>query len=301
MNKANVHCDGAFSLYEKDVAIGAICRDHVLDVQGVELKNFSKAARELVTHLQKIDGDNYPETLNRMFIINAGSGFRMLWNTVKSFLDPKTTAKINVLGNKFQSKLLEIIDASELPEFLGGTCTCADQGDCMNSYKGPWKDPEILRNGDDHKCSRKTESLSVEDKTASPKKSSITDRSDHPQPSPVCDEVPAKQAVEQEAIIPVSDKHPWKKVEDNIKFEASKEFMTVMKRMAELEVKRSTMNKPAALPPEKDEMLIAAISRADVLEQELDATKKALESSLARQEELSAYEEIVCCLVKEKW
>ncbi|CAL1355809.1 unnamed protein product [Linum trigynum] len=123
----------------------------ILDVQGVGLKNLTKSARELITQLQKIDADNYPETLGRMFVINAGPGFKLLWSTVKSFLDPDTVSKIHVLGYKYQSKLLEMVESSELPEFLGGTCTCAGEGGCLRSGKGPWKDPDILKmvvNGD---------------------------------------------------------------------------------------------------------------------------------------------------------
>jgi hypothetical protein len=53
------------------------------------------------------------------------------------------------------------------------------------------------------------------------------------------------------------------------------EFMYVLKRMAELEDKVSVLSvKPAAMPAEKEEMLNAAISRVDALEQELMATKK---------------------------
>ncbi|KAL2892727.1 Phosphatidylinositol/phosphatidylcholine transfer protein SFH8 [Bienertia sinuspersici] len=117
----------------------------IVDVQGVSLKNLTKPVRELIMRLQKIDNDNYPESLYRMYIINAGSGFKLVWKTLKLCLDPQTTSKIHVLGQKYQSKLLEVIDKSELPEFLGGTCNCADQGGCIKSDKGPWKDPEILK------------------------------------------------------------------------------------------------------------------------------------------------------------
>ncbi|KAK4780415.1 hypothetical protein SAY87_016521 [Trapa incisa] len=147
----------------------------ILDVDGVGFKQFSKSARDLLTRIQKIDGDNYPESLNRMFIINAGSGFRMLWNTVRSFLDPKTAAKINVLGSKYQNKLLEIIDASELPEFLGGTCNCA--GGCMSSDKGPWKDKEILKmiqNGD-HQCKKPASKVSDLKELGSPESNTCVD------------------------------------------------------------------------------------------------------------------------------
>ncbi|XP_078149264.1 phosphatidylinositol/phosphatidylcholine transfer protein SFH8-like isoform X2 [Carex rostrata] len=135
----------------------------ILDVQGVGLKNFSKTARELMQQIQKIDNDNYPETLHRLFIVNAGGGFRILWNTVKSFLDPKTASKIQVLGGKYQTKLLEIIDANELPEFLGGACTCAEYGGCLKAEKGPWTDPKILKMLGESEYARKIVTVSHDD------------------------------------------------------------------------------------------------------------------------------------------
>ncbi|KFK30270.1 hypothetical protein AALP_AA7G239600 [Arabis alpina] len=335
----------------------------ILDVQGVGLKNFNKAARDLITRLQNVDGNNYPETLNRMFIINAGSGFRMLWNTVKSFLDPKTTAKIHVLGNKYQSKLLEIIDESELPEFLGGSCTCADNGGCMRSDKGPWKNPEVMKmvhNGD-HKCTKRSQAENSVEKTISEEDDSPTEQAP--------EEEKASTEASPSEVVPVA--HPaWNRPEAH-KFSLSKkevyaiqeacnnattdggrspiftgvmalvmgvvtmirvtknvprkltestlysspvycddesmnkssmqsekmipaisgeDFMAIMKRMAELEQKVTVLSaQPTTMPPEKEEMLNAAISRSNILEQELAATKKALEDSLGRQEELVAY------------
>ncbi|XP_048319425.2 phosphatidylinositol/phosphatidylcholine transfer protein SFH11 isoform X3 [Ziziphus jujuba] len=107
------------------------------------LSNFSKFARQIFMEIQKIDSNYYPETLHRLFIVNAGSGFRMLWKALKAFLDVRTLAKINVLGYNYLNDLLEVIDPSNLPNFLGGNCTCSDYGGCLLSDKGPWKNPEI--------------------------------------------------------------------------------------------------------------------------------------------------------------
>ncbi|KAB2035989.1 hypothetical protein ES319_D04G192000v1 [Gossypium barbadense] len=352
----------------------------ILDVEGVGLKSFNKSARELLQRLQKIDGDNYPETLNRMFIINAGSGFKLLWSTVKSFLDPKTTAKIHVLGNKYHSKLLEIIDASELPEFFGGSCSCADKGGCMVSDKGPWNDPEILKrveNGE-AKCTWRTLS-GIDEKTCRVLNSFDTeismDNAECPAEAPLLSPVPetpikkkCQDSFTYDKLIPIVDKGvdtSWPKPVENEMLAISKdcyqvkngrkesdrigssifggimafvmgivtmvrmsrtapkkqseatvysggqvyypkpitapasqlpapitsaEFITMAKRMAELEEKVVVLSaKPAVMPPDKEEMLNAALRRVCILEKELSEAKRALEEALNKQRMLQTF------------
>ncbi|CAH2046040.1 unnamed protein product [Thlaspi arvense] len=115
----------------------------ILDVSGVGMSNFSKTARSLFMEIQKIDSNYYPETLHRLFVVNASSGFRMLWLALKTFLDARTLAKVQVLGPNYLGEILEAIDPSNLPTFLGGNCTCSDRGGCLFSDEGPWNDPNI--------------------------------------------------------------------------------------------------------------------------------------------------------------
>ncbi|XP_057740806.1 phosphatidylinositol/phosphatidylcholine transfer protein SFH11 isoform X3 [Arachis stenosperma] len=166
----------------------------ILDVNGVGMSNFSKPARYLFMEIQKIDSSYYPEfatsmvlqTLHKLFIINAGSGFKMLWKAVKTFLDVRTVAKVQVLGSNYLSVLLEAIDISNLPSFLGGKCTCSDYGGCLMSDRGPWKNPDIvkmievisLREETDSKNDSNNGDVASEDSPSMPKKGDMGNQND---------------------------------------------------------------------------------------------------------------------------
>ncbi|KAK1393502.1 hypothetical protein POM88_012558 [Heracleum sosnowskyi] len=111
----------------------------IFDVQGVEPTKFAGCLGEVMDNMKLIDTNYYPKTLHRMFIVNAGPVFWIAWNIIckKGHIDPTTLSKIQVrfVAKKYQKKLLEVIDKSELSEFLGGSLS--DTRGCLRSDKGP--------------------------------------------------------------------------------------------------------------------------------------------------------------------
>ncbi|KAI5060095.1 hypothetical protein GOP47_0024515 [Adiantum capillus-veneris] len=115
----------------------------ILDLKGVAMKTMNKQVRSFIQKLTKIDQDYYPEFLGKMFIVNAPTAFKAVWAMIKPWLDKRTQKKIEVHGSNFTSKLLELVDAENLPEFLGGACHCVEG--CENSDAGPWKEVSFVQ------------------------------------------------------------------------------------------------------------------------------------------------------------
>ena len=108
------------------------------------MKILSKKVYAMIQLASKIGQDYYPEIMGQCFIVNSPMLFTGVWSVVKGFLDEKTRKKISIKGSSFQHDLLEQVDADNLPDFLGGKCTCAEFGGCMKSGLGPWIDYEII-------------------------------------------------------------------------------------------------------------------------------------------------------------
>jgi hypothetical protein len=111
----------------------------IIDVDGLGLSILSGDVKKFLKLAADVAQNYYPEMLGQMVIINSGFFFSALWSIVKGFIDEKTSKKILVEKSKYKTKLLELVDADNLPSFLGGNCTCPNiEGGCLYADIGPW-------------------------------------------------------------------------------------------------------------------------------------------------------------------
>lgn len=108
----------------------------IIDLKGVPLSQFNQV-RKVLASLSHIASDYYPETMARMFIINAPTLFTAIWQIIKQMLDENTVAKISVIGSGYKEELLKIIPKENLQVCYGGECTLP-AGDV-----GPWNDGSV--------------------------------------------------------------------------------------------------------------------------------------------------------------
>mmetsp|Transcript_10363 Transcript_10363/g.38221 ORF Transcript_10363/g.38221 Transcript_10363/m.38221 type:complete len:496 (-) Transcript_10363:681-2168(-) len=92
----------------------------IFDLKGLKFSTFNKITRDFFKTVSKMDADNYPEMLGKLYIVNAPSFFRTIWSLVSGLIDPRTRDKITILGANFHAKLHEAVDPQCLPVRYGG-------------------------------------------------------------------------------------------------------------------------------------------------------------------------------------
>lgn len=107
--------NGKFLRYE------CVC---ILDLRDLSAAKLGKRQMNIIKLMTFIDSLCFPETLNKMMIVNAPAFFAMTWKIVRGWIDERTASKIEVIGHspeRIFKKLSKIVDPINLPSDYGGS------------------------------------------------------------------------------------------------------------------------------------------------------------------------------------
>jgi hypothetical protein len=93
-----------------------------LDLNNLTTSQLSRRALAIIKEQAAIDSICFPETMNKMLIVNAPMFFPPTWRLIKGWLDPRTSSKIEVISGKtaMEKRLLELVAEEQLPKDYGG-------------------------------------------------------------------------------------------------------------------------------------------------------------------------------------
>lgn len=94
----------------------------IMDLEGLSTSQITSTCLNIVQEQTRIDSLCFPETMNRMVIVNAPRFFTVTWKLVKGWIDPRTAAKVELISSRstWEKRLKEIIDENQLPSDYGG-------------------------------------------------------------------------------------------------------------------------------------------------------------------------------------
>ena len=114
LREQQIKSEGNFKRFE------CVC---ILDLKELTHAQLSRRPLNIIKAQSSIDSLCFPETLNRMVIVNAPSFFTITWKVIRGWIDARTANKVTLIGSnmiKMRETLAKIVDLNELPIDYGG-------------------------------------------------------------------------------------------------------------------------------------------------------------------------------------
>jgi len=100
----------------REIGVDAYYHTTVVDLKGLGLGHVRRENREIIKAAFKFSSVCYPESVHRIYLINAPAVFQIAWRGVQKWVDPITAKKIQVLGKDYEAKFKELLPGVDVPE-----------------------------------------------------------------------------------------------------------------------------------------------------------------------------------------
>lgn len=91
----------------------------IIDVKNLGVLDV-KSIYDTLSELLQIANSKYPESAQKIYVINANWKFRLIKNLFDYIIEPTTAEKVQVLGSSYIDKITIEIDAEQIPSDFGG-------------------------------------------------------------------------------------------------------------------------------------------------------------------------------------
>lgn len=101
----------------------------IMDLGQLSLGQITTKAKDIIKAQSTIDSLCFPETMSKMILVNVPKVFSALWTVIKGWLDARTASKVELYSStkSGHKRLLELVDADQLPSDYGGTATDTEE------------------------------------------------------------------------------------------------------------------------------------------------------------------------------
>eukprot|EP00516_Mucochytrium_quahogii_P009082 CAMPEP_0203770504 /NCGR_PEP_ID=MMETSP0099_2-20121227/2859_1 /ASSEMBLY_ACC=CAM_ASM_000209 /TAXON_ID=96639 /ORGANISM=" , Strain NY0313808BC1" /LENGTH=151 /DNA_ID=CAMNT_0050667671 /DNA_START=123 /DNA_END=578 /DNA_ORIENTATION=- len=113
------------------------------DLKGLGMRHLNRKMLRLMREGIQFEDKYYPGQLKRFYVVNTPRIFTFFWNVIKHFLDERTSKKVQIISGPGTEALLKIIDADQLPKFLGGERENDGDQFCKNEINPGRQSPQV--------------------------------------------------------------------------------------------------------------------------------------------------------------